>query len=1048
MKRKTNKVLKGLTTLLILLFIGFVTKAQDIQTQNELYGEQAEAAVPGSNFVKLGKNTHVPSWVVFKDESEIPKSSFFNWFKSSFHLDPHLNFTLINSTQDEKGNVHERFSVQYENVEVDLNWLMVHSNKEKVYSFNGNVTGMKSVNINPILSENQALRSALAIIDAEMYLWEIPFEEESIKRRFNDMEATYYPQGELVLVLSNTLTNQNEYILVWKFSIQTTNPDKNQEIFINASNGDKVKSYPLSYQCNVGSVSSTWYGTKSINTDQNGDGDYILLDDCSGPDIHTTKSNGTDYANSDNTWTAAGETGPATSHLHGIVTMDYFSTIHSRNSFNGSGGNIEIRHIAAANAYYSGGGLIRVGEHSTDANYYNTLDVVAHEFTHGVIDFEANLTYQGESGALNESFADILGETCEMWYEGLPSSSWDWLHREDYFAGTGRSFINPKDEGDPDTYNGTNWKNTCVGCSDAGGVHSNSGVQNYWFYVLTVGASGTNDNGDDYSVTGLGLVKARTISYDNLTDQLGASSDYSDARTGAIAAAVALYGSCSNEVKQVTNAWYAVGVGNAYVDVSILSSSNVSCNGAADGSITISTSGTAPFTYAWSDGPVTQNRSGLSGGTYTVTVTDATGCTAVTSAELLEPETLVASAIGLFLNGFNISCNGLSDGEAIASAVGGTPYYFYGFHYYTYQWDANTGNQVTENATGLSAGNYSVTVTDANGCTAIGNVTLTEPPLLSASISSVSNYNGFNISCNGGSDGWANVTASGGVSPYSYLWDVNTGNQVTENATGLSAGNYSVTVTDANGCTAIDNITLTEPTPLTIDAGLNQTVYFGYPPTECATIAWSGEGGGVAPYTIIWSDAGGQSHQVCPGINTTVYTVLITDANGCQETDEVMICVIDVRCGKNLDKVELCHVPFNDPWNTQTICVGVNAVSDHLSHGDMLAACGADHNCPTAAKTELSSMENTIIDTRFIVFPNPFSRSTTVKFYSVSEGEISIVLYDNLGRRTKVLYDGEATAGIEQEILFNDDGMANGMYSIILTHSDGTQKVQKIILSK
>jgi Zn-dependent metalloprotease len=1035
MKKMNYSKFCSLSIAMLCLLFNYSVLGQDQNQPPELYGAEAEKIVTGATMLKLNDQSSVPAFVMLNETSAIEQSEFLRWYTETFKIPKEYDFVIRKESTDDLNAIHIKYNVLYNGISMDLNWLNVHVKNNKVYQFNGNVQIISKLSTNPKLSEETALNSALNKINVNDYLWLNPQEEELLKSRNKDPQATYYPKGTLVIVQTDRGTQ-----LAWRFDVRTSDPANDQQIFIDATSGEKIKSLPLSLNCDGGTVASTWYGTQNINTDINGDGDYILLDDCAGPEIHTTQTDGSDFTAADNNWTSSGETGAGTTHLHGRISMDYLTAIHNRDSYDDAGGDLEIRYIAQSNAYWSGGGLMRIGNSnsSDDDEHYNTLDVVAHEMFHGVTDFEANLVYQGESGALNESFSDIFGETCEMWYEGLPSNQWDWLHREDYFNGINRSLIDPNVVSDADTYLGNFWKNTGIGQPDAGGVHSNSGVQNYWFYVLTVGDIGTNDNGDDNNVSGIGLTKARTIAYDNLTAQLGVNSDFSDARTGAIAAAVARYGACSNEVKQVTNAWYAVGVGDPYVEVDLFSKTHVSCNGDADGLIYLNVDGTSPFTYAWSHGlPATKNQSGLSGGTYTVTVTDATGCTAMLDVTINEPDPLVANITGSsFFNGFSISCHGGNDGWATAQASDGTAPY-------TYAWDDPLA-QSTKTATGLSAGFYTCTVTDANDCETTTAILITEPPLLTGTMTDESDYNGYNISCNGGSDGWATAAGGGGVMTYTYLWS---DGQNTATATNLSAGYYSVTITDANGCIEMTDITLTEPTPLTIEAGPNQTVYYGYAPAECTDIEWSGEGGGVAPYTITWDDGGAQLHTVCPGINTTTYTVTITDANGCSESDEVTICVIDVRCGKNLNKVEMCHGPNGNSGKSNTICVSPNAVATHLAHGDMLAACGTDHSCDGNAKTAPIAQVNTDI-TLLNVYPNPVRENATVEFTTSAEGTLSVELYDNLGRLLKVIYNGEAQIGLEYKFEIQASELSSGLNLCILRHSNGSTITKKIIADK
>ncbi|MBU2018712.1 MAG: choice-of-anchor J domain-containing protein [Bacteroidetes bacterium] len=217
-------------------------------------------------------------------------------------------------------------------------------------------------------------------------------------------------------------------------------------------------------------------------------------------------------------------------------------------------------------------------------------------------------------------------------------------------------------------------------------------------------------------------------------------------------------------------------------NANIVSQTNVECNGLSSGMVTVSVSGgVAPYDIVWSTGAITSTISGLAAGVYVAYVTDDNGCTTSATATITEPAVLVSSVDSKS----NISCFGLSDGEVIAAVTGGTPGY-------TYLWSTGA---ITQNITGVIAGVYTLDVTDANGCTSNLSVTLTEPTAISTTISStISN----------GSDGTATVTATGGTTPYSYLWTPS--GQITATATGLAGGNYSVTVTDNNGCTKTESV--------------------------------------------------------------------------------------------------------------------------------------------------------------------------------------------------------------------------------------------------
>ncbi len=292
---------------------------------------------------------------------------------------------------------------------------------------------------------------------------------------------------------------------------------------------------------------------------------------------------------------------------------------------------------------------------------------------------------------------------------------------------------------------------------------------------------------------------------------------------------------------------------------SVLTVNGVSCYGGNNGYLVASASGGTPqYSYAWNTTPVqnTQTATGLTAGTYVVTVTDGNGCTATASATLTQPSQLVASAA----SGSSVSCNGGSNGSAAASVNGGiSPY--------TYSWSTSP-IQVTQTATGLSAGNYTVMITDNNNCTATASVNVTQPAPLTLSSA------GFAATCNGQCNGQGVVIPSGGTSGYNYQWLPSGGNN--PSAQNLCAGNYTITVTDANGCTNSAQVIITQPTPVVVSASSNVTICSGN-----NTALTANASGGSGPYTYTWSNGyTGQSQTVSPTATTT-YTVVATDFQGC-----------------------------------------------------------------------------------------------------------------------------------------------------------------------
>ena len=339
---------------------------------------------------------------------------------------------------------------------------------------------------------------------------------------------------------------------------------------------------------------------------------------------------------------------------------------------------------------------------------------------------------------------------------------------------------------------------------------------------------------------------------------------------------------------------------------------NVSCNGLSDGEATVSvTGGTTAYTYTWSNAATTATISGLAAGTYTVTVTDANGCTSTSSVTITEPAVLTASS----MVDNQVSCNGFTDGGATASATGGTTAY-------TYLW---SNAATTASITGVGAGTYTVTVTDANGCTSTSSLMITEPTILVAA----STVNA-NVTCNGFADGGATASATGGTSPYTYIWS---NSATTAAITGVTAGTYTVTVTDANGCTSTSSSTVTEPTLLVSSAAVDQNVSCNGLSDGAATASATG---GTGAYTYLWSNSATTAS--ITGLAAGTYSVTVTDANGC--TDSTSIAVSEpmpLVATAAVDSNVSCN-GFSDGGASSAVSGGTMPYTYLWSNGDMTSS--------------------------------------------------------------------------------------------------------------
>jgi hypothetical protein len=355
-----------------------------------------------------------------------------------------------------------------------------------------------------------------------------------------------------------------------------------------------------------------------------------------------------------------------------------------------------------------------------------------------------------------------------------------------------------------------------------------------------------------------------------------------------------------------------------------------SCNPDGTASVAVG-GGTAAYTYLWSNNATTSTLSALAAGPYSVTVTDANGCSAISSVTVTQLSGLTATATELL----PILCNGGSATIDVTASGGTGPYTGTGIFTSTaglQTFTVTDANNCTASATitllepaalsasvnilnpiacnggfavidviasggtptytgvgtfpGIAAGTHIYNISDANGCTASASITLTEPAVLSATIASQTN-----VACNNGNTGSIDVTVSGGTGTYTYAW---TNSATSEDLTSIAAGTYTVNVTDANGCTASTSTSITEPTALTLTPSMTPA---SCNPDGTASVA---VGGGTAAYTYLWSNNATTS--TLSALAAGPYSVTVTDANGCSAISSVNVLQ---STGLNLD-------PFHD----------------------------------------------------------------------------------------------------------------------------------------
>lgn len=414
-----------------------------------------------------------------------------------------------------------------------------------------------------------------------------------------------------------------------------------------------------------------------------------------------------------------------------------------------------------------------------------------------------------------------------------------------------------------------------------------------------------------------------------------------------------------------------ISINNNYIiSVAIDSQANVSCVGANDGSFTVRVNGGIP-PYTYSINGATYQTSGtftgLSAGTYIAIGRDSKGCTETVNVTIAPPAPILVSIDSVQ----NVLCNGTATGAIYITATGGNPGGF------TYLW--SPGGGATEDTAGLVAGVYNVTVTDSRGCFSTAGATVTQPLPLFLNIAS---YN--DLLCNGDSSGAIDITANGGVPPYSYAWS---SGENTEDISDLILGTYTATVTDGNGCTATISQVINEPTPLVVTGVVtNATCYGAANGSIDITVT-----GGTPSYTYLWSTF--QTSEDVTGLSGGTYNVIVTDNNGCQKGTSFVVgeptqlvlttAITQISCFNSNDGAIDLTVTGGTPGYTYVWSPG-NTPTEDLSglNGNTYSVTVTDANGCTAT-TQVTIVNPTMINTSFIV-KNPLC-------YADSNGAVDLI---------------------------------------------------------
>lgn len=445
---------------------------------------------------------------------------------------------------------------------------------------------------------------------------------------------------------------------------------------------------------------------------------------------------------------------------------------------------------------------------------------------------------------------------------------------------------------------------------------------------------------------------------------------------------------------------------------------DVSMAGANDGSATTNPmGGTMTYTYVWSNGASTQTISNLAPGTYTVTVTDNNGCTVIGSGTV---NSFDCSGFSATISSTDVTCNGGDDGSATATPAGGTMPY-------TYVW---SDGQTTQTAIDLTTGNYSVTVSETDGCTQVLMTMIAEPSAVSISADEINH-----VSCNGGADGSITVSASGGNGGYSYFWSNGAMGATIMN---LSAGSYTVTATDNSGCDGILEVTITEPTVLSLTSVSITNVLCHGDSTGAATVAAAG---GTPAYTYQWP--GGATVPSQTGLPAGSYNVTVTDANSCTSTylvditqpSEMTLSVMSTdETGVGLNDGTASATPtggtgnYTYVWNNNEVTQSIS----NLSPGEYCVTVTDGNGCSKESCTTVNAFACAGVSLE--------TNGVAVSCFEGNDGSASVTPTGLTSPITYLWSNDSTTATI--------DGLSAGAYSVMVTGSDGCSATTEFTVSQ
>ncbi|MDI1235053.1 MAG: M4 family metallopeptidase [bacterium] len=543
-----------------------------------LYSQQANVNKQ-LDIKMVNKSNQIPAYIVFSNASLAPTNgeNMSNWFRANLGANNEFRLMNLGTPNTIEGTVHTRYRQYYQQIPIEGSMVITHSKNGAMLSLNGAYYPNLNINTSVAITEAVALNMAMSSYANAVFGWQDKEAEQLLKAVKKDKTATYFPKAELVIIGKNYSQQEADFRLAYKFNIYTTMPLSKQYVYIDAINGELLGTEELIHTTDVKGLAKTnYHGLQMIDCDSMSEDSFVLRGYNRGNGIETLNAqrgnrldSSINFNSISTNWVLnnADKDEVALDVHWGLEkTYDYFLEKLFRNSINDSGYKLTaLVHVNKKynNAYWDGQ-FVNFGDgDGTKYKPFTAIDICGHEVAHGLTQHTAGLKYRSESGALNESYSDIFGKCIEHY--ALPDSfTWIIGNKIQYNGDYLRSMSNPKLKNHPKYYDGQFFQNPSNPDrnNDFGGVHSNSGIQNYWFYLLVEGGTGKREDANKitYWVSGIGWDKASKIAYTTLANYLTPESDFIDAASFSILVAEELYGAGSKEANMTQMAWYAVGL--------------------------------------------------------------------------------------------------------------------------------------------------------------------------------------------------------------------------------------------------------------------------------------------------------------------------------------------------------------------------------------------------------------------------------------------------------------------------------------------------------